>query len=116
MLLHGESVSSTTTVGQPVRRHARALFSVPIKMHHLMAGGVRTSRGISLDLSEGGMGALVDGSLHIGDTIAVTLRLSECELKTVAIVRHTSDVRSGFEFLGLTAEERLRIANVVGNC
>jgi hypothetical protein len=25
-------------------------------------------------------------------------------------------VRSGFEFLGLTAEERLRIANVVGNC
>jgi hypothetical protein len=116
MLLHRESVSSTTTAEEPVRRHPRALFSVPITMHHLIAGGVRTSRGISLDLSESGLGALVDGSLHIGDTVAVTLRLSEYELHTVVIVRHTSDVRSGFEFLGLTAEERLRIANVVGNC
>ena len=116
MLVQSELVSSTTTHEQPVRRHPRALFSVPITMHHLMAGGGRTSRGISLDLSEGGMGVLVDGSLHIGDTITLTLRLSECELNTVAIVRHTSDMRSGFEFLGLTSEERLQIANVVGNC
>ena len=30
----------------------------------------------------------------------------------VAVVRHTN-VRSGFEFVGLTPEERLEIANVI---
>ena len=81
-----------------------------------MAGGVRMSRGIALDLSESGLGALVEGSLHIGDTVAVEMALPGCALRAVAIVRHSSDIRSGFEFLGLTSDERLRIANVVGNC
>jgi len=73
----------------PVRRYPRTLFSVPVTLRHLMTGGIRSLRGISLDISEGGFGA---------------------------IVRHTSSVRSGFEFLGLTAEERQQIANATGNC
>ena len=39
------------------------------------------------------------------------MRLSEQLLTTNAIVRPTSSVRSGFEFVGLTPEERLQIAN-----
>lgn len=96
------------------RRHPRALFSVPITLHHLSPGGVRTTRGISLDLGEGGLGAIVQGDVHVGDTVAIDFHLSEQLLTTVAIVRHASNVRSGFEFVGLTPEERLQITQVVG--
>ena len=108
--------ASSVVVSDVARRHPRVLFSVPITLRHLMAGGVRTSRGIALDLSESGLGALVEGSLHTGDTVSLQVTLPGCELRAVAIVRHSSDVRSGFEFLGLTSEERLQIASVVGNC
>jgi PilZ domain-containing protein len=96
------------------RRHPRTLFSVPITLRHLCRGGVRASRGITLDLAEGGLGAIVQGDVHVGDTVAIDLRLSEQLLTTVAIVRHTSSVRSGFEFVGLTPEERLQIMSVIG--
>jgi hypothetical protein len=98
----------------PFRRHPRALFSVPITLHHLSPGGIRTTPGISLDLGEGGLGAIVQGEVGVGDTVGIDLRLSERLLTTVAIVRHTSSVRSGFEFVGLTPEERLQITNAIG--
>lgn len=98
-----------------LRRHPRALFSVPITLRHLSRGGIRTTRGVSLDLGEGGLGAIVQGELLVGETVTIDLRLSEHALSTVAIVRYTSSVRSGFEFLGLTVEERLQITNAVGS-
>ena len=101
--------------GERPRRYPRALFSVPLTVHHLAAGGVRTSHGISLDISEGGLGALVQGSLQVGETIAVDLALVEQKISAVAIVRHTSNISSGFEFVGLTLEERLQITSVVGS-
>jgi c-di-GMP-binding flagellar brake protein YcgR len=94
--------------GSP-RRHVRSLYSVPVRFHYLMPGGVRTSRGITLDISEAGVGALVQGDLRVGETVKIDLPLSEHTLSAVAIVRHTSKVRCGFEFLGLTAEERQQI-------
>jgi len=97
-----------------LRRHPRTLFSVPITLRHLCRGGVRATRGISLDLGEGGLGAIVQGGVHVGDTVAIDLRLSEQLLTTVAIVRHTSSVRSGFEFVGLTPAERLQIMSLIG--
>jgi hypothetical protein len=99
---------------QPLRRHARILFSVPITVRHLCRGGVRATHGISLDLGEGGLGAIVQGDVYVGETVAIDLPLSEQLLTTVAIVRHSSKVSSGFEFVGLTPEERLQITNVVG--
>jgi hypothetical protein len=73
------------------------------------------TRGISLDLGAGGLGAIVQGELRVGDTVAIDLRLSERLLSIVAIVRHTSSVRSGFEFVGLTPQEQLLITSVVGS-
>jgi hypothetical protein len=37
----------------------------------------------------------------------------EPQLSTVAIVRHTFGIQSGFEFFGLTADERLQIMSVM---
>ncbi len=96
-----------------IRRHPRALFSIPITLHHLTSGGIRKTRGISLDLAEGGLGALVQGELQPGETVEIELGLSQRPLNTIAIVRHSSSIRSGFEFLGLTSEERLQIANLL---
>jgi hypothetical protein len=99
---------------KPVRRHSRAIFSVPLTPHHLMHGGVGRSHGISLDLSEGGMGALVQHGLSVGETVAVDLPLRERVLHAIAIVRHISKTRCGFEFVGLTEDERSRIIQAAG--
>jgi PilZ domain len=95
------------------RRHDRTLFSVPLTLRHLSRTGVRATRGISLDIGEGGLGVLVQGDVQIGDTVAIDLRLWEQAVTAVAIVRHTTNIRSGFEFVGLTPEERLQIANAI---
>jgi hypothetical protein len=109
--MHAAGVSSAKYAS--TRRAARALFSVPITLLHLMAGGVRKSRGITLDLSESGLGALVQGDLRVGETVEIDLPLPERKLNAVAIVRHTSSVRSGFEFVGLTKEERTNISSAM---
>jgi len=96
------------------RRHPRVLLSVPITVRRLVRGGIRTCRGISLDLSESGVGLLVEGSVPVGDTLEIQLQLPGWEFSTVAIVRHSSSVRSGCEFLGLTVEERGFLARIVG--
>ena len=114
MPAHLYSGVGSHSANAPDRQHLRALFSVPITLHHLSAGSVRTTRGISLDIGEGGLGALTEGALLVGETVAIDLRLSDRPLTTVAIVRHSSNVRSGFEFVGLTSEERLQITSMIG--
>ncbi|MGH9641849.1 MAG: PilZ domain-containing protein [Terriglobales bacterium] len=93
-----------------VRRHPRTPFSVPLKFHHLRAGTTLTSSGMSLDLSEGGLGALVNGKLLPGETVEIELPLQKNSLRLIAIVRYCSNFGSGVEFLGLTPEERSHIA------
>jgi hypothetical protein len=97
------------------RRYRRALLSVPVTLHHLIPGGVGVSYGISLDICEGGIGVLVQGTLQVGETVSIDLALAGKAIRTVAIVRHTSTVNSGFEFVGLTPEERSRIVSVAGH-
>jgi len=96
------------------RRYPRALFTVPITVRQLSRGGVRTTEGLSLDLGVGGLGAIVRGNVVVGDTVAIDFRLREQPLSTIAVVRHTSNGCSGFEFVGLTPEEQMRIIGVVG--
>jgi hypothetical protein len=108
------STRASIATNEGVRRCPRTLFSVPIRLHHLIPGGISTTRGITLDISEGGLGALVQGDLRLGETVEIDLQLPGNSLSTVAIVRHTSNVRSGFEFLGITPEERLQIAKTCG--
>ena len=111
MRLETNSKSPSVVPGLGRRRHRRALVSVPFALRHLLPGGVRTSPGITLDISEQGIGALVQCALRVGDTVEIDLKLPGDMLSIVAIVRHTSSVSSGFEFVGLYAEERSQIAN-----
>ena len=113
-MLLSHPASQRDVSAKPVRRHRRFLYSIPLGFHRLAAGGVRSSHGISLDISESGIGALVEGRLEVGETLGIDVPLPGSLLSAVAIVRYTSNVRSGFEFVGLTPEERQNIANLVG--
>src|SRR6202041_4063289 len=93
-----------------VRRHPRLPFSVPVTLHNLNSGMARTFPGISLDLSEGGFGVLVNGQLREGETVGVDLPLPHNLPHLVAIVRYSASDRSGLGFLGLTPEERSEIS------
>jgi len=96
-----------------IRRYPRSIFTAPLTLRHLGAGGVHKLRGITLDVSEGGMGALVQGNLQMGEAVEVDMHLDGQVLNAVAIVRHTSNVRCGFEFLGMTSEERAQITEII---
>jgi hypothetical protein len=95
---------------RPPQRHPRTLFSVPVTLRHLDAGGISTSPGITLDISQGGLGAMVRVNLRVGEMVEIDVHAAELALKAVAIVRYSTDVRSGFEFVGLTSTERQQIA------
>jgi c-di-GMP-binding flagellar brake protein YcgR len=107
---------ATHDVNVSLQRHARVFLSVPVSVRRLTGAGIGRTSGISLDISAGGLGALVQGGdgFQVGEAVAIDFQLCEQLLRTVAIVRHTSSIRSGFDFLGLTAEERQQITSVVG--
>lgn len=109
-----QTATGNAKVAPSVRRHPRSPYSVPIFFHGIATGLIHTARGISLDISEGGLGALIEGTLRVGEIGAIDIPLPGHVLSAVAIVRHASDMSSGFEFVGLTAEERHQIALAVG--
>ena len=100
---------------RPLQRYPRALFSVPLTLRHLASGGIQSSPGVSLDISEGGLGAIVHGGLRVGEMVEIEVRTPGFALSAVAIVRYTTSVRSGFEFVGMTAQEREQIACTTGH-
>jgi len=106
------SVPSPAT-DRSIRRYPRSIFTAALTLRHLGVSGVCKLRGITLDVSEGGMGALVQGNLQMGEAVEVDLHFEGKVLNAVAIVRHTSNVRSGFEFLGMTCEERAQITEII---
>jgi c-di-GMP-binding flagellar brake protein YcgR len=108
-----DAIAESRSEDRCERRYPRTIFSVPIRVRTLKPGGVRTTRGISLDISEGGLGALVQSDLKPGDVIEIDLSLAGQDLTAVAIVRHSCSVRSGCEFVGLTSQERLQLLSVV---
>ena len=87
---------------RPHQRHPRALFSAPVMFRHLAVGGFQSWPGISLDLSQGGLGAIVQSGLRVGEMVEIEVRAPGLALSAVAIVRYTSTGRCGFEFVGLT--------------
>jgi len=88
------------------RRHDRYRFSAPITVHPM---GRSAIPGMSLEISESGMSALIGDVLVVGDTV---------ELEPVAggrvsaLVRRHSGKIYGFEFSNLTPAQMQRIAEV----
>ena len=83
------------------RREPRYVTSVPVTLQRFLNSGPFVTRGMSLDISMGGMSALVCGAPQVGETVVIELPLKNAPVELLATVRHSSDARSGFEFYPL---------------
>src|SRR5512146_306916 len=104
---------ATTSAGIGRRAHPRAVFSVPFTMRYIDSKGLASWHGMTVDISQGGLGALIPHQMEIGSTVELQLALRDRTLRTIAIVCHAAHGRSGLEFLGLNDEERRCIARAV---
>jgi hypothetical protein len=80
------------------RREPRYVYSTLFTMQRFLRFGPVVTRGMSLDISLGGMSALVCGAPRVGETVLIELPLRGKSIEMLAAVRHSSDAKSGFEF------------------
>jgi PilZ domain-containing protein len=92
------------------RRHPRYRFSEPMKV--CCQDGACLD-GISVELSQSGMSAMIQGPLKPGDVV----RLQPVTgVITAAVVRHKLGMLYGFEFLELALEQAGKIADRCRRC
>jgi TonB family protein len=93
------------------RRGSRCTLQVPLDVTVLRWGIPDTVPGRSLNLSPNGIAAILAGEFSPGEKVGVEIRLpqSESPLRTRALVRHHDKLRCGFEFVGLSDEQRKTI-------
>jgi len=90
------------------RGFARHPINVPLDLIALRSGVPDNLPGRCTDISEAGVGAVVAGELAAGQQVAVELRLPNVgvPVRARALVRYQSRLRCGFEFVGLSVEQR----------
>jgi len=83
-------------------------INVTLDLIALRSGVPDNLPGRCTDISEAGVGAVVAGELAAGLQVAVELRLPNVGLpvRARALVRYQSRLRCGFEFVGLSVEQR----------
>jgi TonB family protein len=90
------------------RNFPRQPLKVPLDLIALRSGVPENLPGRCTDVSEAGLGAVVAGEMAVGQQVAVELRLPNVAvpLRARALVRYQSRLCCGFEFVGLSAEQR----------
>jgi TonB family protein len=90
------------------RRVPRCPLAVPVRVTVVRSGIPNAIPGRSLDLSEGGIAAILGGDLLPGDPVAVEFLLPQMGLglHAKAIVRHRTPLRCGLAFQTLSVEQR----------
>jgi len=93
------------------RKFSRQRISVALDVILLRSGVPENVPGRCVDLSEGGIGAMVAGELSAGQQVAIELRLPQVSvpLRARARVRYQGKLRCGFEFVGLPEEQQQMI-------
>jgi TonB family protein len=99
------------------RRIPRYSVAIPVDITVLRSGAPASIPGRSLDLGEGGVAAVLAAELQLGEWVAVEFLLPNAgqALQTKAVVRHHNQLRCGFEFLGLSGDQRSMIRRWAGN-
>src|ERR1700676_792713 len=90
------------------RGFPRHPVNVTLDLIALRSGVPENLPGRCTDISEAGVGAVVAGELAAGLQVAVELRLPNVGVpgRARALVRYQSRLRCGFEFVGLSMEQR----------
>jgi len=90
------------------RRVPRCPLAVPVRVTVVRSGIPNAIPGRSLDLSEGGIAAILGGELSPGDPVAVEFLLPQMGLglHAKAVVCHRTPLRCGLAFQTLSVEQR----------
>ena len=99
MYLETRIPSQTAGQYSPERRYPRHYLSAPVTTWDLLNSGLQVTRGITLEISLGGLSAVLCGPPKRGERVSLRLNLLDVAFETPAIVRHSSPARTGFEFL-----------------
>jgi PilZ domain len=95
------------------RRHPRFFLSAPMIARRPLSSGSHVTRGITVDISLGGMSAVLCGPPSVGERVSVRMKLMNSTFEAPAIVRHSSSARTGFEFLSLPPDSQRRIERCI---
>lgn len=93
------------------RRVPRFPLSIPTDVTVLRSGIPYSIPGRSVSMSEGGLGVVLAGELHPGDSVGIEFRLPDAggPFRLKAVVRYQALLHCGLEFVGLTSEQRTLI-------
>ena len=113
--MHLETRSPAASAGQhsAERRYPRHFLSAPVTTWGLLNSGPQVTRGLTLEISLGGLSAVLCGPPKRGERVSVRLNLLNVAFETPAIVRHSSPARTGFEFLEPSPELLHSIENCI---
>jgi hypothetical protein len=98
-----------------LRKHPRYLLSVPVLVYESSGTDPAWAHGLTLDLSQGGVSAVLCGSLHVHQSFRLELCLPNRTLSALAIVRYSSPNRCGFEFLSSSPDFDKGVADCIRN-
>lgn len=106
---------SPASAGQhrPEKPYPRHYFSAPVTTWGLLNSGPQVTHGLTLEISLGGLSAVLCGPPKRGERVSVRLNLLNVAFETLAIVRHSSPARTGFEFLEPSPELLSSIENCI---
>ncbi|HZQ20332.1 MAG TPA: PilZ domain-containing protein [Terriglobales bacterium] len=110
-----ESCETTTSKSREntERRHPRFFLSAPMVARRALSAGSHVTRGITVDISLGGLSAVLCGPPRIGERVSLRMKLMNSAFEAPAVVRHSSSARTGFEFLSLPPESRCTIEKCI---
>jgi TonB family protein len=93
------------------RRVPRFPLAVPADVTVLRSGIPYSIPGRSVSIGERGLGVMLAGEVHPGDSVGIEFRLPDAvgRLRLKAVVRHQALLHCGLEFLNLTAEQKTLI-------
>jgi hypothetical protein len=113
MHLEIRSPAASAEQHRPERRYQRHFLSAPLTTWGLLNSGPQLARGLTLEISLGGLSAVLCGPPKRGERVSVRLNLLNVAFETPAIVRHSSSARTGFEFLEPSPEFLSSIENCI---
>ncbi len=96
-----------------LRYRVQALLDVTV----VRSGASDILPGRLVNLGEGGVSAVLAGELLPGEAVGVEIHLPQTAdpLRTRALVRHQDKLRSGLQFIGLSAEQQAAIRGLVSD-
>lgn len=104
MLVQTRRTAAFATQYSVERRYPRHFLSAPVTTWQLLNSVAPVTHGLTLEISIGGLSAVLCGPPTIGERVSLRVQLLDSPFETSAIVRYGTPARTGFEFLELPPE------------